>query len=281
VVDRYPHRPVLVAEAWVDGPDRLARYVRPDELHTAFNFDFLRARWDARSLRRVIDESIATLHGVGAVPTWVLSNHDVIRHVTRYGGGTRGRRRARAAALLMFALPGGAYVYQGEELGLPEVTDLPADVRQDPTFFRTAGKEPGRDGCRVPMPWSGVEPPFGFGPATTAWLPQPPGWAALTAERQASDPDSMLSLYRDALRLRRRMVPHSDVPLEWVPSAPSLLAFRRGPEFACVVNVGGESVPVPDGVIRDGALVPILASVPSPGDDRVPAAAAIWYGPRH
>jgi alpha-glucosidase len=277
LVDRYPQRPVLVAEAWVHGADRLARYVRPDELHTAFNFDFLRAPWDAGALRTVIDDSIATLGRVGAVPTWVLSNHDVTRHVTRYGGGTRGVDRARAAALLMFSLPGGAYVYQGEELGLPEVTDLPAHVRQDPTFVRTGGVELGRDGCRVPMPWSGTAPPFGFGPSGNAWLPQPRGWAALTAERQASDPDSMLALYRDALRLRRRIVPRSDVPLEWVESGLDVLAFRRGPGFACVVNVGASTAPVPAAV--QDAMSPVLATRPAVLADAIPGATAVWYQP--
>ena len=167
-----------MAEAWVETPDRLARYVRPDELHTAFNFDFLLASWDAAGLRAAIDTSIDALAEVGAPPTWVLSNHDVVRHVTRYGGGALGVRRARAAALLMLALPGGAYVYQGEELGLPEVHDLPDEVRQDPTFLRTGGAERGRDGCRVPIPWSGSASPFGFGPAgRRPWLPQPSTWA--------------------------------------------------------------------------------------------------------
>ena len=163
---RYDGERVFVGEVWVATPERLARYVRPDELHTAFNFHFLLAPWDAAALRAAIDHEHRRARRVGAPPTWVLSNHDVVRHVTRYGGGELGRRRARAAALLMFALPGGAYVYQGEELGLAEVVDLPDDVRQDPTFRRTEGDERGRDGCRVPIPWSGDEPPFGFGPGT-------------------------------------------------------------------------------------------------------------------
>ena len=189
IADSYPRDVTFVGEVWVQTPERLARYLRPDELHTAFNFDFLLAPWDPDGMRTAIDESIAALAGVGAPTTWVLSNHDVVRHVTRYGGGDLGRRRARAAALLMLALPGGAYVYQGDELGLPQVTDLPDEVLQDPTFLRTGGAERGRDGCRVPLPWSGDAPPFGFGPAGEPWLPQPADWDALTAERQAAEPD--------------------------------------------------------------------------------------------
>ena len=175
VSDTYDGERAFVGEVWVSTPERLARYLRPDELHTAFNFDFLLASWDADGLRSAIDQTLDALAEVGAPPTWVLSNHDVIRHVTRYGGGELGRRRARAAALLMLALPGGAYVYQGEELGLEEILDLPDELRQDPTFLRTGGAQKGRDGCRVPLPWSGAEPPFGFGPGSTTWLPQPAG----------------------------------------------------------------------------------------------------------
>ncbi len=263
VTDSYDRDVAFVAEAWVETPVQLARYLRPDELHTAFNFEFLQASWDAAGLRTAIDTSIDALAEVGAPPTWVLSNHDVVRHVTRYGGGEEGVRRARAAALLMLALPGGAYVYQGEELGLPQVTDLPDEVLQDPTFFRTGGAERGRDGCRVPLPWSGSASPFGFGPdGSRPWLPQPSTWDRLTAERQAADPDSVLSLYRAALRVRREL-DLGDTPLEWVDSgADDVLAFRRGAGFACVVNLGDEAVDRPQAV---GPTAPVvLASGPLP-----------------
>jgi alpha-glucosidase len=281
VSDAYGRDIVFVAEAWVDTPEQLARYLRPDELHTAFNFDFLLAPWDGAGLRAAIDSSIDALAGVGAPPTWVLSNHDVVRHVTRYGGGEIGRRRARAAALLMLALPGGAYVYQGEELGLPQVTDLPDEVLQDPTFLRTGGADRGRDGCRVPLPWSGDEPPFGFGPpgsGSTPWLPQPVEWASLTAERQASDPHSMLSLYRDALRIRKTV---GDAPLAWIlvglGAGGDVLAFRRGPGFACVVNLGEEPVDPPAELAMPGARV-LLASGPLDADGRIAGSTAVWFG---
>ena len=276
VIDSYPGDRTFVAEVWVQSPERLALYLRPDELHTAFNFSFLLAPWDADGLRTAIDESMGALAEVGAPPTWVLSNHDVVRHVTRYGGGELGLRRARAAALLMFALPGGAYVYQGEELGLPEVTDLPDEARQDPTFLRTGGAEGGRDGCRIPMPWSGREPPFAFGPSGDTWLPQPAGWAELTVERQASDPSSMLMLYRNALRLRRELPALGDGQLAWLEAGPDVLAFRREPGFVCVVNLGDKPADVPEGLLPDGAVV-VLASGPMDADGRIPGAAAVWY----
>jgi alpha-glucosidase len=202
---RYPPRGVApeghphwdrdeVHDVYLGSPRRLARYVRPDELHTAFNFDLLLTPWDAAAMRRAIDENIAEFTEVAAAPTWVLSNHDQVRHPTRYGGGELGQRRARAAALLLLALPGGAYLYQGEELGLEEVADLPDDVRQDPTFRRTSGAVRGRDGCRVPLPWEGDRPSFGFGPGPASWLPQPAAWAASARDRQEAQPNSMLNL---------------------------------------------------------------------------------------
>jgi alpha-glucosidase len=263
IAESYADEKVFVAEAWVSSPERLARYLRPDELHTAFNFDYLTAPWDPAALREVIDRSLASNASVGAPATWVLSNHDVVRHVSRLGRPRAkgwalgdlapveqldlelGRRRARAAALLMFALPGGAYVYQGDELGLWEVEDLPDAVRQDPTFRRTEGAEIGRDGCRVPLPWSGTAAPFGFsleGTTAPTWLPQPASFAAVTAEAQDGDPGSMLTLYRTALRLRRE---RASGPLTWLPSEPGVLAFTRDGGFTCLVNLSGAPVPLP------------------------------------
>jgi alpha-glucosidase len=276
LAESYDGERVFVAEAWVSTPQRLARYVRPDELHTAFNFNFLLAGWKANELRTAIDESLEAVSGVGAPPTWVLSNHDVTRHVTRYGGGLTGVRRARAGALLMFALPGGAYVYQGEELGLGEVTDLPDDVRQDPAFARTSGKQPGRDGCRVPLPWAGDEPSYGFGPGTESWLPQPEQWADLAADRQESDPGSMLNLYRRALAARRDLDALGDGSLDWLTADGEVLAFRRDRDVVCVVNVGDDPAPVPTSVPHRREIV--LASGPLPaGDDTIPGATTVWY----
>ncbi|MFF5290294.1 glycoside hydrolase family 13 protein [Paractinoplanes globisporus] len=278
VLDAYAGDRVTVAEAWVYDFARLGLYLRPDELHTAFNFAFLVAPWDAAAFRKAIDDTIAGLATVGAPATWVLSNHDVVRHPSRYGGGETGQRRARAAALLMLALPGGAYLYQGEELGLEEVWDIPDDKRQDPNFLRTGGRERGRDGCRVPIPWSGTSPPFGFSPpgaAAPPWLPQPAEWARQTVEAETPEPGSMLSLYRDALALRREHL--GDGGLEWLAADDdSVLCFRRTPKgVVCVVNTGPSPVPLPAAV--EGAEL-LLASAPIEGS--LPGEAAAWFRPR-
>ncbi|MER6348974.1 glycoside hydrolase family 13 protein [Streptomyces sp. NPDC001532] len=232
VLDEYPGERVGVAEAWTPSPERTARYVRADELHQAFNFPYLGTEWNADALRRTIDESLDVMRPIGAPSTWVLSNHDVVRHTTRLADGDPGRglRRARAATLLMLALPGSAYLYQGEELGLPEVTDLPDVVRQDPSFRRGNGQDGLRDGCRVPFPWSGDEPPYGFGPEAggPSWLPQPAGWAELSVAAQSGAPDSTLELYRGALALRRdHAALGAGDQVRWLDTPEGVLAFRR------------------------------------------------------
>jgi alpha-glucosidase len=275
VLDDYPGDRVFVGEIWVQTVDRLALYLRPDELHTAFNFAFLTADFSAPALRQAVDDSMRALERVGAPPTWVLSNHDVVRHVTRYGGGELGLRRARAAALLTLALPGSAYLYQGEELGLPEVEDLPDAVRRDPVFHRSGGAELGRDGCRVPLPWSDASPSLGFGPGEATWLPQPAAWKSLTVERQTTDPASILNLYRAALA-RRRHLP--DAGLTWIPTTGDMLAFRRGPGFLCIVNVGDEAAPVPDPVLDEARSASLmLHSDPRASGEVLPGGSAVWY----
>ena len=230
LIDTYPGDRIFVAEAYLGSARRLARYVRPDELHTAFNFDLLLAPWDATALTDAIDESITGLAEVGATPTWVLSNHDMVRHVTRYGGGDLGRRRARAAILLLLALPGAAYLYQGEELGLPEVTDLPDDALQDPTFLRSGGRGTGPG--RLPGPVA-----VGRRRAVLRVRTRPGGVASPTGrlggvdrERQAADPDSMLALYRSALALRRDLPSLGAGPFAWVggPAGGHRLPPRPG-----------------------------------------------------
>lgn len=262
VADSYDGTRVLVGEVWLEDTARFAAYLRPDEMHTAFNFDFMAQPWDAAALRSSIDRTLAAHREVGAPATWVLSNHDVTRPVTRYGRAESGfafaakragvptdlelgTRRARAAALLTAALPGSLYLYQGDELGLPEVEDLPPEAVQDPMHERSGGVDPGRDGCRVPLPWSGSEPPFGFGPGTgQPWLPQPAGWAARTVEAQQADAGSMLSLYRAALARRRAEPGLGDGDLRWLDAAPGVLAFARG-DVLCVVNLTAAPVPLP------------------------------------
>ena len=272
MIDRYDGDRVFVAEAYLGSARRLARYLRPDELHTAFNFDLLLAPWDAEAFRTAVDDSIEHLAAVGATPTWVLSNHDMVRHLTRYGGGEIGTRRARAAALLLLALPGAAYLYQGEELGLPEVTELPDDARRDPTFRRTKGREPGRDGCRVPIHWSGGGPSYGFGPGTASWLPQPGEWAELSHAAQAGDPTSMLALYRGALRRRRDLLGGDE--FAWLDAPPGVLAFSRGADFTGAVNLGDDPV---DWTPPEATPNLLLSSGPYEPDGPLPGATAVWW----
>ncbi len=262
VSDEYSGDRMFVTEAVVSSPERLALYVRPDEMHTSFNFDFLLGSWEPKTLREVIDQTMDSLAPYGAPSTWVLSNHDVTRHVTRFGRKRQqkqlfgidaddqpidialGTRRARAAAMLMLGLPGSVYFYQGEELGLPNVDDLPDEVLQDPMFFQSGGTNRGRDGCRVPLPWSGSVAPFGFSSTTATWLPQPAEWEALTAEAQESDEASMLNLYRRAISVRRSVAGLQGEDFEWIPSGEFVLAFRRG-DVTCVFNFGEIPVELP------------------------------------
>ena len=270
IADSFAGR-MLIGEIWLPDAARLARYVGPGELHTVFNFPYLNCAWDAGALREVIDQTLALSSGAPA--TWVLSNHDVDRVVSRYGRADTsfdlerrpyfhafpvdlplGTRRARAAALLTMALPGSVYIYQGEELGLWEVQDIPDELRQDPIWARTHGADPGRDGCRVPLPWSGMEPPFGFSPpdaAAAPWLPQPKDWRDLTVSASSGNPDSMLTLYRDALRIRRSSPELGDGPMTWQPTPDGVLAFDRAPlgqgtgGLRCVANLSAAPVALP------------------------------------
>lgn len=291
IADGYTPPRVFVAEAWVETPERLARYVRTDELHSAFNFDFLDATWTPAALRRAIDVTLREHQAVGAPATWVLSNHDVARPVSRYARDqdrvtghnlqhiahlpadlALGRRRARAAALLMLALPGSAYIYQGEELGLPEVEDLPVDVLRDPTWARSGYTVRGRDGCRVPLPWSGDTTPFGFSPpgAAEPWLPQPPTWRDHSAAALADDPTSILHLYRHALRLRRELDALGDGNLQWLDAPGDALVFAREPDFHCAVNLGAAPLPL------DQQAEVLLCSGPLTEDGALPQDTTAW-----
>ncbi len=291
VADSYPGTRVLVGEVWIEDIERFALYLRPDELHTAFNFDFMARPWNTASLRQSIDATLAAHAPVGAPATWVLSNHDVTRPVTRYGRADSsfafarkrfgsptdtalGRRRARAAALLTAALPGSLYIYQGDELGLDEV-EVPLHEIQDPMHARSGGVDPGRDGCRVPLPWDGTAAPFGFSPAGAdrdPWLSQPAHWAGLTVSQQDIDPGSMLSLYRTALRLRRAEPGLGDGPLEWLASAPDVLAFARGQDFISITNLSSDALPLPP---HEAVL---LASA-DVSEGHLPPDATVWLRP--
>ncbi|MEU7422283.1 glycoside hydrolase family 13 protein [Streptomyces sp. NPDC040750] len=286
VLDAYSPPRAAVAEAWVPAARR-ALYARHDELGQAFNFEYLETRWDAGDLRQVITDSLATARAAGASATWVLSNHDVVRHASRLmlppgtdpgawllSGGAApgidaaaGLRRARAATLLMLALPGSAYLYQGEELGLPEVADLPTEVLQDPIWEQTGHVRKGRDGCRVPLPWTTTGPSYGFG-SGGAWLPQPSSFASYAVEAQAGAEGSTLELYRTALRLRRKLL--EGETLTWAPHAPAgVLDFTRRESWRCVTNLGAAPVPLPPGE-------PLLSSAPLPDPRTLPPDTTVW-----
>jgi alpha-glucosidase len=283
VLDGYPDA-TMIGEAWVHPPERLARYVAPGGMHQVFHFDLLRAPWRAADVRAAIASSLDATDDVGASTTWVLSNHDVVRHTTRLtlppgennpeGIGPDdpqpdeelGLRRGRAASAVMLALPGGAYLYQGEELGLPEHTTLPDEVRQDPSFHRRGGEIAGRDGCRIPLPWEADAPAYGFSPTGRAWLPQPESFARYAADRQRGVPGSTLELYRAMLRLRRELR-LADGPLAWVDLGEEVVAFRTGPVLV-VANAGPGPVPLPAGEV-------LLASGDLDGD-RLPPDTTVW-----
>ena len=266
IADEYDPPRILCGETWAPSAERLALYQRPDELHTSFNFDYLAAGWDAERMRSSIDETVDHHLEVGAPPTWVLSNHDVIRHATRFAPTPDGRpvtgpvevdaevglTRARAATVFMLGLPGSVYLYQGEELGLPEVFDLPSEARQDPVWFRTKGEYTGRDGCRVPIPWSGTQPSFGFGPREASWLPQPAEWTDLSVASQVGIAESTLEMYRRALAQRRQEPALGEGPMAWLDDSPAgVLALRRftpdndQPEVLVVINTTEETTHLP------------------------------------
>ena len=267
IIDDYPDA-VTIGEVWVMDNLLWAEYLRPDELHLGFNFRLTKIDFDAGQIHDAIQNSLDATALENATPTWTLSNHDVGREVTRYGDGEVGLRRARAMAMVMLALPGAVFVYNGEELGLPDVA-LPDEALQDPTWERSGRTERGRDKCRVPIPWSGDAPPFGFSTNADTWLPMPADWEALTVEKQRADPDSTLSFYRRALELRRERTEFDGGEFEWLASTPELLIFERnGGALVCALNFDRRPMVLPPGEV-------ILASAPLV-DGKLPPDAAAW-----
>ena len=271
VLDGYPGR-MTIGEVWVDDDGRFADYIRPDELHQAFNFAILEAPFDAAAIREAIDSSMASTAGVGSLPVWTLANHDKIRPVTRFGGGAVGQDRARAALLVELALPGAVYLYNGEELGLPSI-DVPDEALQDPTWVRSGFTERGRDNCRLPLPWAGETAPYGFSATRNTWLPVPTEYAALTVERQLEDSDSTLNLVRKALQLRATRPELRGEEIDWLAAPADCCAFqRRGGGLICILNAGDEPLPLPAGDL-------LLAST-AVIDHELPPNAAAWLLPR-
>jgi len=265
ILESYPDHRMAVAEAWVSPSSRIARYLRPDELMNSFNFEFLSSAWNPDQLKKMINHSLEALAEVGAPSSWVFNNHDVVRSVDRFDLGliagassttlerhgdekefniVRGTQRARAGALLMLALPGGAYVYQGEELALPEAREIPEDRLTDPRWTLSEYTDRGRDGCRVPLPWK-KDPSGAFGFSNNfdlspdeAWLPQSASWGSFSVEVQDGDPASTLTMYRKALAIRHKEEGLGDGPMTWIEAGPSVVAFSRPGNFACYVNFG-------------------------------------------
>jgi alpha-glucosidase len=264
VLDDYPHA-VTIGEIWVFENEDFAKYLRPDELHMGFNFRLVRAEFDVVSIHGAIENALAAAALADASPTWTLSNHDVEREVSRYGGGAAGLARARAMAMVMLALPGAMFLYNGEELGLPNV-DLPDEALQDPVWERSGHVERGRDGCRVPMPWAGDAPPFGFSSNSDTWLPMPPDWDTLTVERQLAEPDSTLAFFRTILQLRHTRFHYTDYDVEWLQLRDDALAFLSG-GVLCVLNTGTAALPLPAGEL-------LTASAPLVGGELAPDSAA-------
>jgi alpha-glucosidase len=266
VLDEYPET-MSIGEIWVTDEERLARYLRPGELHLAFNFRLVLTHFDADALRTAIDRSLAVPLEAGAPATWTLSNHDVWRQVSRYGGGDQGVRRARAMAVVELALPGAVYLYSGEELGLPNV-DLPVEALTDPRV-RTSGAEHTRDGSRVPIPWEGNEPPYAFSRTPHTWLPMPAGWASLTVEAQLGDAHSTLSLYRRALEIRSEHSAFRGAEIEWYGAPAGCFAFRRKDGgLVCALNTSASAIALPPGEV-------LLSSAPLV-EGKLPPDAAVW-----
>ena len=264
IFDSYPGDRMAVAEAWVSPASRIARYVRHDELQNSFNFEMLTTHWKPAEIRKKINHSVDALAEVGAPTSWVFNNHDVVRSVdrldlglTNHGDTTlsrqgdptklnieRGTLRARSAALLMLALPGGAYMYQGEELALPEVRDIPESRLTDPRWKMSGRSDRGRDGCRVPLPWSSNPAgAFGFSNKDSltpdqAWLPQSPWWGAFSVDSQDGVEGSTLSMYREALAIRKTEEGLGDGDMEWIEAGADVVAFERPGNFACYINFG-------------------------------------------
>ncbi len=256
---------MMCAEAWVSPPEELAKWVRPDEMQQTFNFVYCYAEWSAAAQQKVITDSLRAFGAVGAPSTWVLSNHDVIRPVSRlslphpeHGGydlveGTTfndaiGIPRARSAAMVMLSLPGAAYIYQGEELGLPEVIDIDPAQRQDPTFARTGGHRLGRDGCRVPLPWEKDAPAYGYSPTGRSWITQPATFGPLARDAEQQDPSSFLRHYENLIALRREHGLGS-ATLSWNDTGrPDVLSFTVA-DVTVIVNFGATAYPVPAGEV--------------------------------
>lgn len=321
VFNEYNPPRFAVGEAWVKAESQHL-YASTDELGQVFNFEFAEANWFADEFRTAIADGLRAAEEThGSTTTWVMNNHDVPRSPSRFGlpqvkdapyhqlahdwllrdGETYrenrelGTRRARAAALMELGLPGSAYVYQGEELGLFEVANIPWDRLEDPTPFNTRRNftDKGRDGCRVPMPWKAAdcgEPAswspdfitggtFGFGPeqgdSADAHLPQPAWFKDFAADVEADDNGSMLHLYRKLLQLRQTVLTATgDTSADLLDMGDTVVVYSRpateGRRFLSVTNFGDEPIALPDDAVA------IANSVPLTDDGKLDSDASVW-----
>ena len=274
-----------MAEAFVH-PDRLPLYASTKTLGQCFDFRFIETPFEAAAYKESVQDALELALKNKSSCTWTLSNHDQIRHATKMGlnsavdrrswmlsNGTShpldaaaGTQNALAATLFILALPGSTYMYQGEELGLHEVTDIPASQIQDPQYLRNNKMDKGRDGCRVPLPWEKSGTSFGFGTGG-AHLPQPSWFADYSVEAEENDPNSALSIYRIALGLRKSLI--TEEKIKWHKTGnSSVLHFSRPNGWHCITNFRGESYPMPKGEI-------LLSSHPLTGS-KIPAGTTVW-----
>jgi alpha-glucosidase len=247
ICDSYDGDRMLVGEVSLADVDEVALYARSDEMQQAFHFRLLKTAWNVEEFEDTIRQALTAFDEVGAPVPWVLGNHDKDRQVSRFGDGEVGLARARAAALLMLALPGSSYLYAGEELGLPQAV-VPDEAKKDPIFFRSGGKRPGRDGCRIPMPWT-TDPGVGFSPGgqVQPWLPLPTAWGAYAVTRQAEDKGSTLWMYRRALALRKAHPALRDgrATVTRVRDLLRIEVTGGGETLVCWVNMGSWVATVP------------------------------------
>jgi len=294
ILDSYPGDRMAVAEAWVSPAERIARYVRSDELQNSFNFEMLTTLWKPDVIKKKIETSITALQEVGAPPSWVFNNHDVVRSIdrldlglTNHGDTTfsrqgdvtklniaRGTLRALSATLMTLSLPGGTYLYQGEEIGLPEVRDIPEDRLTDPRWKMSEFKDRGRDGCRVPLPWK-TDSAGGFGFSSNAamtceqlWLPQSSWMGKYSVQSQEGVEGSTLSIYQNALAIRKQEPGLGDGPMEWIEAGKDVVAYSRPGKFACYINFGS-AIEIPT-----GSKV-LISSGPLQGNS-IPTDTAVW-----
>ena len=242
LLDQYPDTTMVGEIGDDDGLARVAEYTAGgDKLHMAYCFDLLGERHDAPFVHGVL-ERFGRIVGSGW-PCWALSNHDVTRVATRWGGPEPDPALLRLALALQASLRGSVCLYQGEELGLPEA-DVPFEDLQDPYGITMWPQYKGRDGCRTPMPWSAEAPDLGFGSgAARPWLPLVPAQRALAVDRQEADPGSMLQAARRLLHWRRTQPALVHGELMLLPVHEQVLAFVRehqGERVLCAFNLSAQ-----------------------------------------